>query len=87
MLLDLLIVCFPFSILFLFSFLSPSRLFLTTIFVLLLQELEAVAKILLPKAGESSGFISDNVERALSAMVQSASATSCLGALVTEGAR
>ena len=86
MLLDLLIVCFPFSILFLFSF-FPSRLFLTTIFVLLLQELEAVAKILLPKAGESSGFISDNVERALSAMVQSASATSCLGALVTEGAR
>lgn len=54
---------------------------------MLLQELEVTTKILLGKAGESSGFIRDDVEKTLTAMVCSLSPTRVLVALISGGAR
>lgn len=57
-------------------------------FVLLfLQELEVTAKILLAKGGETSGFIRDDVEKALTAMVCSLTPTRVLVSLILGGAR
>jgi len=57
-------------------------------FVLLfLQELEVTAKILLAKGGETSGFIRDDVEKALTAMVCSLTPTRVLVSLISGGAR
>ena len=56
-------------------------------FVVILQELEVTAKILLAKGGESSGFIRDDVEKCLTAMVCSLTPTRVLVALISGGAR
>ena len=57
-------------------------------FVLLfLQELEVTAKILLAKGGETSGFIRDDVEKTLTAMVCSLTPTRVLVSLISGGAR
>jgi len=56
-------------------------------FVVTLQELEVSAKVLLAKAGESSGFIRDDVEKSLTAMVCSLTPTRVLVALIAGGAR
>lgn len=58
-----------------------------TVLLLLLQELEVTAKILLAKAAESSGFIRDDVEKSLTAMVCSLTPTRVLVALISGGAR
>lgn len=55
--------------------------------MLLLQELEVTAKILLAKGGETSGFIRDDVEKALTAMVCSLTPTRVLVSLISGGAR
>lgn len=49
--------------------------------------MEVTAKILLAKGGESSGFIRDDVEKALTAMVCSLTPTRVLVALISGGAR
>ena len=54
---------------------------------LFLQELEVTAKILLAKGGETSGFIRDDVEKALTAMVCSLTPTRVLCSLISGGAR
>lgn len=51
------------------------------------QELEVTAKILLAKGGESSGFIRDDVEKSLTAMVSSLTPTRVMVALISGGAR
>ncbi|RMX50084.1 hypothetical protein pdam_00002933 [Pocillopora damicornis] len=50
------------------------------------NELEVTAKILLAKAGESSGFIREDVEKALTAMVSSLTPTRLIVALISGGA-
>ncbi|KAJ7379834.1 hypothetical protein OS493_012583 [Desmophyllum pertusum] len=50
------------------------------------NELEVTAKILLAKGGESSGFIRDDVEKCLTAMVCSLTPTRVLVALISGGA-
>lgn len=55
--------------------------------LLFLQELEVTAKILLGKGGETSGFIRDDVEKALTAMVCSLTPTRVLCSLISGGAR
>ena len=51
------------------------------------QELEATAKALLQKAGESNAFIRQDVDAALDSMVQHCTPTRSLNALLTSGLR
>ena len=59
----------------------------SNLFVSMSQELEVTAKILLAKGGESSGFIRDDAQKTLAAMVCSLTPTRVLVALISGGAR
>ncbi|XP_038076737.1 TOG array regulator of axonemal microtubules protein 1-like isoform X2 [Patiria miniata] len=49
------------------------------------KELEQICKILIPKAGESSAFIREDVDKALDSMVQNVSPQRALGAIISAG--
>ncbi|XP_041469429.1 TOG array regulator of axonemal microtubules protein 1-like isoform X1 [Lytechinus variegatus] len=50
------------------------------------KDLDQICRILLPKAGESNGFIREDVDKTLEAMVKNANPQRVLGSLITAGA-
>lgn len=52
-----------------------------------LQELDMVVRSLLAKSGESNGFIREDSERALNAMVEAVTPQRAMVALISGGAR
>ena len=49
------------------------------------QDLDIICKTLLPKAGESNGFIREDVDKTLRSMVKNATASKVLIALIATG--